>query len=57
MTTERIIGARQIAKRISDDAATQNPNSRHVFPDSSFMLFGPFDCGGIKIKTSQKIAK
>ena len=48
MTIERMIGQNQIARRIAEEIEQQHPNSRHLFPDTSFLLFGPSDYIGIK---------
>jgi hypothetical protein len=53
MNIERSIGSKKIAQRLADEMANIHPNSRHLFPDSSFMLFGPCDCDGIKIKSTR----
>ncbi len=51
MTSERSLGQKQISQRLADEIARSYPNSRHLFPDSSFLLFGPSDCDGQKIKS------
>ncbi len=50
MKIERMIGPKEIAERLADEIANEHPNSRHLFPDSSFMLFGPSDFNGLRIK-------
>ena len=54
MTIERIIGRKQIAERLAEEIEQRYPLSRHVFPDSSFLLFGPSDCDGVKVKPTKK---
>ncbi len=54
MKIERLIGPKQIAQRLAEEIENDHPNSRHLFPDSSFLLFGPSDYagafGGLKMK-------
>lgn len=56
MKIERMIGSRQIAQRLAEETENNHPNSRHLFPDSSFLLFGPSDYagafGGLKPKSN-----
>lgn len=54
MKIERMIGVSTIARRLAGDMEKNYPLSRHVFPDTSFLLFGPTDCGGEKPKPSRK---
>lgn len=50
MSIERMIGTKEIAERLADEIANEHPNSRHLFPDSSFILFGPSDFSGSRTK-------
>lgn len=54
MNIERMIGSKKIAERLADEIANDHPNSRHLFPDSSFMLFGPSDFCGSRAKPSRE---
>jgi len=54
MKIELMIGPQQIAQRLATEIANEHPNSRHLFPDSSFLLFGPSDFDGSQIKSPRK---
>lgn len=43
MKIERMIGVSKLAGKLADDVEKSYPLSRHIFPDTSFLLFGPMD--------------
>lgn len=54
MTIERMVGRKQIAERIAEETQQRHPLSRHLFPDTSFLLFGPSDYDGVKTKPTRE---